>query len=245
MVEATIGLHICFFIAIVGVWSYIGTWLVSASFGAMWQVVGTLLAWWRTRRRPKVMLEPSDFHISVLKPMCGVDPRADENLETFAALDVPTEFRVFLCLARESDPAYPIAARFVKKYPKRFTLVVGLDAGCINPKISQMVNAWPLSAKNPFMWISESNVETSQAFMENLVGTLKEAKARKDVPTPGHFSGYMPTYFHPYPRVANPLSTNCNQNGSSAGSTTRSSLEPARQVEGGPSNYKRKHNADE
>ena len=55
----------------------------------------------------------------------------------------------------------------------------------------------------------------------------------------------MPTYFHPYPRVANPLSTNCNQNGSSAGSTTRSSLEPARQVEGGPSNYKRKHNADE
>ena len=50
---------------------------------------------------------------------------------------------------------------------------------------------------------------------------------------PGHFSGYMPPYFHPYPPVTNRLSTRCHNSGSTAESTTRSSLEAARQVGGG------------
>lgn len=152
---------------------------------------GTMLVWMRARGRPGAALTDKDLHISVLKPMCDLDPRLEENLESFANLSAPDQFKVFMCFARESDTGYPVAAEFAKRHPQRFRLIVGSEPGMANPKISQLVHAMKeetKSACNPFVWVSESNVETSQEFMENLAKTYKQANSEG--------GGQKPTMVH-------------------------------------------------
>lgn len=151
-------------------------WWIIASAGTFVTLVGTFFAWLRSRRRAHVALDEPDLCITVMKPMAGLDPRLEENLESFARLEAPAAFEVLLCLGSESDAAYPVAQRFVEKYPRRFRLTVGSVGTLGNAKIAQLVHAWP-KAKNPFIWVSESNVETSQEFMEALAKTWKLANA--------------------------------------------------------------------
>jgi hypothetical protein len=118
--------------------------------------------------------------------MCSLDPRLEENLQSFADLSAPDQFQVFLCLAAETMEAYPLAVKYATAHPHRFKLVVGADASLSNPKMSQLVYALqnePAVSKNPFIWVSESNVETCQEFMENLAMTWKEANAVDRKPT--------------------------------------------------------------
>ncbi len=160
-------------------------WWAIASAGTVITLTGTFFAWLRSLRRPDVALTPDDLLITVMKPMSGRDPRLEENLESFARLQAPEAFEVLMCLASEADAAYPVALRFVERYPARFRLVTGAVAGLGNAKMAQLASAWP-HAKNPFIWVSESNVETSQAFMEALAATWKLANAQGRIKTLVH-----------------------------------------------------------
>lgn len=159
-------------------------WWVAASAGAVVTLIGTLFAWLRSRRRLQGEVTDADLSITVMKPMSGKDSRLVENLESFARLVAPDGFEVLLCLGSEADAAFPLACDFVQRYPHRFRLSVGA-APLRNAKVAQLVHAWPL-AKNPFIWVSESNVETSQAFLLELVRTWKQANARGRVKTLVH-----------------------------------------------------------
>lgn len=145
----------------------------------------TFLAWARALRRPAVRLQVADLAITVMKPMSGLDPSLEQNLESFAQLNAPDCFEVLLCLASENDAAYPVAKRFAEKYPTRFKVLTGTIPQLGNAKIAQLVSAWP-QARNPFIWVSESNVETSQEFMEALAMTWKQANAKGRVKTLVH-----------------------------------------------------------
>lgn len=163
--------------------SYLG-WVIACA-GTLVTLVGTFFAWLRARRQVSGTLREEDLCITVMKPMSGNDPRLAENLESFAQLKAPASFEVLMCLASESDAAYPIARQFVDKYPHRFRLTTGSMPALGNAKIAQLVAAWP-KARNPFIWVSESNVETSQQFMEALALAWKQANANGRVKTLVH-----------------------------------------------------------
>jgi ceramide glucosyltransferase len=152
-------------------------WWVAASAGTIVTLVGTFFAFRRSLRPARVDLVDDDLLITVMKPMSGLDPRLEQNLESFAQLKAPPGFEVLLCLGSVEDAAYPLAKRFVAKYPHRFRLTVGALATLGNAKMAQLASAWSL-VKNPFVWVSESNVETSQAFLEALARTWKQANAQ-------------------------------------------------------------------
>lgn len=160
-------------------------WWLIASAGTIATLAGTFFAWLRSRRVLDCPLTEADLSITVMKPMSGKDPRLEENLESFARLKAPANFEVLMCLASQRDAAYPIAQQFVERYPHRFRLSVGSVPSLGNAKVAQLVSAWP-KAKNPFIWVSESNVETSQEFMEALARTWKVANAPKRVKTLVH-----------------------------------------------------------
>lgn len=120
-----------------------------------------------------------------MKPMAGLDPHLVANLETFARLEAPASFEVLLCLASERDPAFPVALQFARAHPHRFRVCIGSDPALRNPKLAQLAHAWPL-LRNEFVWISESNVETSQAFFEALATEWKRANAKGRVKTLVH-----------------------------------------------------------
>lgn len=160
-------------------------WWFVASAGAIVTLLGTLLAWLRARRGRPGQLTDADLAITVLKPMSGKDPHLEENLESFARLRAPPDFEVLLCLGKESDAALPLARDFVRRYPQRFRLTIGTAPSFGNAKVAQLISAWPL-AKNDFIWVSESNVDTSQAYLEALALTWKQANAHGRVKTLVH-----------------------------------------------------------
>jgi ceramide glucosyltransferase len=160
-------------------------WWLVVSAGSLITLIGTFFAWLRARRTVDCELTDGDLRITVMKPMSGNDPRLEENLESFARLRCPPEFEVLLCLGSERDAAFPIAQAFATRHPHRFRVVCGAAPHLGNAKIAQLVSAWS-TAKNPFIWVSESNVETTQAFMEALARTWKVANAKGRVKTLVH-----------------------------------------------------------
>lgn len=160
-------------------------WALLASTATVVTLVTTFFAWLRTRRQPRQALAPEDLSITVMKPMAGLDPSLERNLESFAALEAPERFEVLLCLPSDSDPGMAVARAFAARYPHRFRVTAGADPRFGNAKIAQLVHAWP-EARNPFIWVSESNVETSQRFMEALARAWKDVNARERRPTLVH-----------------------------------------------------------
>ncbi len=136
--------------------------------------VGSVLAVVRRYRSPRVNVDIAELNISVLKPMSGMDPGLRKNLQSFAALRAPSTFEVIMCVATESDACISLAREFVGRFPERFRLVIGSNPSLGNAKMAQLSVAYP-SAKNPFLWISESNVETTQEAMTSLMVAWKEA----------------------------------------------------------------------
>jgi ceramide glucosyltransferase len=160
-------------------------WWVVACAGTVVTWVGTFCAWLRSRRRVRSALSPFDPGVTVMKPLSGVDPSLEDNLETFARLRSPAPLEVLLCLRSEADPAYPLACEFVERFPHRFRLALGAAPSLGNAKLAQLAAAWS-EVKHPLVWVSESNVETSQAFFEALVVTWREANEEGRVKTLVH-----------------------------------------------------------
>jgi hypothetical protein len=90
-----------------------------------------------------------------------------------------------MCVGSERDGCDPIAKKFAEKYPERFKLVIGSHPTLGNAKMAQLSVGFP-HAKNELIWVSESNVETSQKFMYSLVATWKEAQVNGRRPTLVH-----------------------------------------------------------
>lgn len=159
-------------------------WLVVAAAGTVTYALGTLAAGLRQRRRRPVVRR-EDLRISVLKPIGGLDPGLEQNLASFAALEAHPDFEVLLSVASEQDPAVPLLRRFVERDPRRFALVVGADRLLRNQKMAQLTVALP-RARNELLWISESNVETSQAALESLFATWRDLQRGGRRPTLVH-----------------------------------------------------------
>lgn len=152
-------------------------WWLLASFGLLGITIGTALAYSRASRPLRLRVRPDDLRITVMKPMSGVDPNIEDNLASFARLKAPEAFQVLLCVESTEDPAWAVARAWAARYPGRFEAVAGRKE-LLNPKIAILAHAWQF-VRNPFVWISDSNVEATQAFMEELVRTWKRANRRK------------------------------------------------------------------
>lgn len=174
----------------------IASWLAAAS---PWQLlaathlaltvavylVSFVLALLRRWGSAGVTVTADDLAISALKPLRGLDPHLEENLESFARLDAPPAFEVLLLVDDARDEALAVAERLAKKYPARFRVVVGTKSALANPKMASLSYAVPL-AKNPLLWVTDSNVETSDAHLRAQVAEWKAAQRRGRVPTLVH-----------------------------------------------------------
>ncbi len=127
-------------------------------------------------------LTRDELVISALKPMRGLDPSLESNLESFARLDVPDAFEVLLLLDDVRDEALPLAEKMAKRYPKRFRVIVGTSPGMTNPKVASLCHALPF-AKNSLIWVTDSNVETSDEHLRAQMLEWKGIQAKGRRPT--------------------------------------------------------------
>lgn len=110
--------------------------------------------------------------ISILKPLCGVDDRLEENLETFAALGYP-RYEVLLGVEREDDPAYAIARAIAARNPSCMRVIVQQGAPGLNPKVNQLITL-ARHARYALIVISDSNVAAPERYLHEIAAHFED-----------------------------------------------------------------------
>ncbi len=113
--------------------------------------------------------------VTVLKPLCGLEPRLEENLESFFQQDYP-EFTVVFGTRSCEDPALSVVNKLQAKYPRVHTrIVLSGEPSWPNAKVyslSKMI----ASSVDDFFVISDSDVLVRPDFLRNVISPLLNRK---------------------------------------------------------------------
>ncbi|HET6150771.1 MAG TPA: glycosyltransferase [Polyangia bacterium] len=146
--------------------------LVAAAIGAG---IVCLQAWVLRRHLRATPVTPAPRQrraISILKPLCGLDDQLADNLASFAALPYP-HYEVILGVASADDPAYPIAAQTLRRWPERFRLVIQRGAPGFNPKVNQLIGLGA-AARADILVISDSNTRVPACYLDEIAAHLAD-----------------------------------------------------------------------
>jgi ceramide glucosyltransferase len=113
--------------------------------------------------------------VSILKPLCGLDERLEENLESFFQLHYP-RYEMIFSFAASSDPAYPIARRVADRHPRIPSTFVfdGRDSGG-NAKVDRLAAAAD-RARHRLLLCSDGNVGVRADFLGRAVSHFADAR---------------------------------------------------------------------
>ena len=124
------------------------------------------------------LLPPLDqkFHppIAILKPICGIDSDAYENLASFCQQDYPQYQLIFAVLERE-DPGIEIVQKVIHDFPDLdIQLIIGEATTTIgaNRKVSNLVNAFT-KAKYDILVIADSDIRVGRDYLQRVIQPLK------------------------------------------------------------------------
>ncbi len=143
---------------------------IFALIGLTQQFVGTVLVSRFVAKRPANPVQAAP--VSVLKPLCGVEPLTELALESFFLLDYPTHQLVF-GVHDAADPALAIVELLRARYPSHDVAVVisPLLHGS-NRKISNLINMLP-AAKHDTLVMSDADIHVPPQFLNRVVAALQ------------------------------------------------------------------------
>jgi ceramide glucosyltransferase len=116
---------------------------------------GIALLVWRlsTPPPPDERLPP----VTVLKPLCGAEPRLYEDLKSFCVQEYP-QFQLVIGVRDASDPAHAVARRLAAEFPAvPIAIVVDPRLHGSNCKVSNLINMLPL-ARHDILVMADSDV---------------------------------------------------------------------------------------
>jgi ceramide glucosyltransferase len=133
------------------------------------QVLSTLIAMRRCAKRRAPLPARADAPpVSVVRPLCGVDPFAEETLASSFGLDYPS-YEVIFCLAKSDDPVAPLVRRLIESHPETpARLLIGDDQPSSNPKLNNVVKGWKAAA-HEWIVIADSNVLMPGDYIQRLM----------------------------------------------------------------------------
>lgn len=103
--------------------------------------------------------------VSILKPLCGIDPGLKANLSSFCQLDYPN-YELIFCL-EEEDPALNIVRELKKEYPDILIKIATDDNHCgLNPKVNNLLRGLSKSSYD-LVLISDADVCADKNYLQN------------------------------------------------------------------------------
>ena len=131
------------------------------------------LALWQVRRFC-VNASPMAPHrpgITVLKPLCGDEPRLYQCLRSFCAQDYP-QLQIIFGVRDANDPAIAVVKRLQREFPQR-DLVLVQDARIhgANLKVSNLMNM-AHAIRHPVIAIADSDVDIATDCLSRVVSSL-------------------------------------------------------------------------
>jgi len=131
--------------------------------------------------------------VTVLKPLRGLEPLLDQNLESFYRQDYPY-FELIFGARDGSDPALPIVEALRRKHPGITTkIILSGEPACPHPKIHALTNMI-VTASYPYLVITDSDAQVNPDFLRQVVSPLRDSSVGlvtciyRGVPTGGFWS---------------------------------------------------------
>jgi ceramide glucosyltransferase len=147
--------------------------LVFCAVATLVHVVSALMSLRRVRRARSVpVVDAPDLPVTVIRPVCGLDPHDELTLRSTFELAHPRKELLF-CSARERDAAVPLVRRLIAAYPQvDARLLIGDDKSTPNPKLNNIIKGWA-EAKHDWVVIADSNVLMPRDYVGRLFAAMR------------------------------------------------------------------------
>lgn len=135
-----------------------------------------LVAAWRfaRRSRPGALQAPLP-PVSIVKPLCGFEPRLEANLETFFVQDYPA-YEILFAMRSPEDGALPAVEALRRKYPSvPVQVIFSGTPRHSNPKVTSL-EAMIEVARHDVLVISDSDIRVAPGFLRQVIPPLGDSK---------------------------------------------------------------------
>jgi len=155
------------------VFTILGAILASLAILGVAYMAVALAAVWRFGRE-QTIAPAAPPAVTLLKPVCGLDPELYENLASFCRQDYPAPVQLVIGAHRESDLAVAVARRLIADFPDSdITLVIDGSLPGTNFKICNLANMLP-AAKHDVLVMSDSDMRVTPDYLSAVVGPLMQ-----------------------------------------------------------------------
>jgi ceramide glucosyltransferase len=111
--------------------------------------------------------------VTVLKPLCGPEPRLEANLATLCEQDYPA-WQLVLGVRDPDDPAVAVVRRLQARYPQRdIVLVADARVYGSNFKVSNLINM-ARAARHPWLVVADSDIAVPPDYLARLAAPLAD-----------------------------------------------------------------------
>jgi ceramide glucosyltransferase len=118
-------------------------------------------------------LPSSRLPITVLKPLCGLEPRLEENLSTLCLQTYPL-YQLLFGVRDPHDPAIAVVERLKARYPEQdIALVVDPRVYGSNFKVSNLINM-ERAARYPWLVIADSDIAVRSDYLAKVAAPLAD-----------------------------------------------------------------------
>ncbi len=142
---------------------------LAAGYGCV-ALVATILSLRRPRDLPRPFAQPP---VSILKPLCGAEPRSYENLRSFCLQDYP-EFQIVFGVRDANDPAIWVVRRLQREFPALdLDLVIDPRLHGTNYKVSNLINILGRCRHNCLV-LADSDIYVAPHYLAEVVAPLND-----------------------------------------------------------------------
>ncbi len=116
-----------------------------------------------------------DFHppVSLLKPLCGLEAGAYENLSSFCRQDYP-EFQIVFGVQDPHDPSVTVVQQLIRDFPHvDIQLVINSRSIGASPKVSNLANI-EAGAKHPLLLIADSDIRVGEDYIRRTIQPMRD-----------------------------------------------------------------------
>lgn len=122
--------------------------------------------------------------ITLLRPVCGLDPFDAETLGSSFTQDYPS-YEVVFCVARRDDPVVTLVEALMDRHPHvTARLLIGDNRITGNPKLNNLQKGWQ-STSAEWIAMADSNLLLPKDYLQTLVSTWRQDSGLVSAPPIG------------------------------------------------------------
>ena len=113
--------------------------------------------------------------VTILKPLCGAEPRLYECLRSFCVTEHGAPVQIVFGVGDHQDPAIGIVRRLIREFPSLdLSLVIDSEVHGTNLKVGNLINMYR-SAKHEIVIVSDSDTEVARDCLHAILAPFADA----------------------------------------------------------------------